>query len=106
MTQSYQSSIDTAKKELETAENALARDMAQAFMGATLAGLFRDRYDVLAFVEQSCELAEDGAFRTNLHASGDKLRQQQGRPRGRPPKPVKASQQKKGAAQPTTANAA
>jgi hypothetical protein len=83
-TQGYEASVEAAKRALEEARGALARDVGQAVVNAQWAFL-RDRHDVHALVDIVSEFATQPGFVAKLHASADKARNQQP-PRGRPPR--------------------
>ncbi|WP_370095387.1 DNA-binding protein [Bradyrhizobium yuanmingense] len=87
--QGYEATVEAARRALEAAQNALAKDVGQAVVNARWAFL-RDKFDVSALIDQVSELAAQPAFVAKLHASADKARNQQ-TPRGRPPKAITAS---------------
>jgi hypothetical protein len=87
--QGYEATVEAARRALEAARNALARDVGQAVVNAQWAFL-RDKFDVSALIDHVSELAAQPAFVAKLHASADKARNQQP-PRGRPPKASSAA---------------
>jgi hypothetical protein len=83
--QGYEASLEAARRLLEAAETALPKDIAQAVTNAPWARILRDKHDVSALIDKIGELAREEHFVSALHATADKLRQQQPQ-RGRPPK--------------------
>lgn len=91
--QGYEATVEAARRALELAQNALARDVGQAVVNAEWAFL-RDKFDVGALIELVSDLAAKPDFVAKLHASADKARDQQPQ-RGRPPKPSTAASELK-----------
>jgi len=91
--QGYEATVEAAKRALETAQNALARDVGQAVVNADW-DFLRDKFDVGALVDHVSELAAKPDFVAKLHASADKARNQQPQ-RGRPPRPSGAASELK-----------
>lgn len=83
--QGYEASREAAKRLLEAAETALARDVAQAVANAPWVSSLRDKHDVSALMDTIGELTKEADFVARIHASADKARVQQPL-RGRPPK--------------------
>jgi hypothetical protein len=83
--QGYEATLEAAKRALEAAQSALARDVGQAVAQAEWTGFLRDKCDVQALVDIVGELAVKPDFVAKLHATADKMRSQQPQ-RGRPPK--------------------
>lgn len=88
--QGYETSVEAAKRALETAQNALARDIGQAVVNAQWSFL-RDKFDVSALIGFVSELAAKPDFVAKLHASADKARDRQPQ-RGRPSKASSATE--------------
>jgi hypothetical protein len=80
----YSEAVVAARQALETAQNALSRDVGQAITQAEWPFL-RDRHDVAALVDYITEAAENPDFVSKLHAAADTARLAQPQ-RGRPPK--------------------
>lgn len=88
--QGYEATVETARRALETAQNALARDVGQAVVNSQW-DFLRDKFDVSALIGFVSELAAKPDFVAKLHASADKARHQQP-PRGRPSKASSATE--------------
>lgn len=81
----YQEAVAALQQQLESAKQALSRDVAAAVASRDWSATLRDRYDVDALVEHLDQELKDGGLIKRLQANADKERQQQ-RQRGRPRK--------------------
>lgn len=79
----YQEAVTTLQQQLESAKQALSRDVAAAVASRDWSAMLRDRFDVQALVEHLDQELKDGALVKRLQANADKERLQQ-RQRGRP----------------------
>ena len=89
MPHNYFEFVKQAEQQLEAARAAMPRDFVQAIEAAGWASYLRDKYDVAQLVKHVTEMFRDGDFLSQLHATADKVREQQPRV-GRPPKPLQA----------------
>lgn len=91
----YQEAVAALQQQLESAKQALSRDVAAAVASRDWSAMLRDRFDVEALIEHLDQELKDGGLIKRLQANADKERQQQ-RQRGRPRKEAReqASPQK------------
>jgi hypothetical protein len=86
----YQEAVIALQQQLESAKQALSRDVAAVVASRDWSVMLRDRFDVEALVEHLDQELRDGALVKRLQANADKERLQQ-RQRGRPRKQAKAT---------------
>ena len=86
----YQEAVAALQQQLESAKQALSRDVAAAVASRDWSAMLRDRHDVEALVEHLDQELKDEGLIKRLQANADKDRQQQ-RQRGRPRKEARAA---------------
>jgi hypothetical protein len=86
----YQEAVIALQQQLESAKQALSRDVAAAVASRDWSAMLRDRHDVEALVEHLDQELKDEGLIKRLQANADKDRQQQ-RQRGRPRKEARAA---------------